>query len=488
MATASENLTIVVVGASGDLARKKVIPALFGLYCQGFLPTKFRIFGFARTAMTSEEFRARAVENLTCRYVPGESCAQKMDEFLARCFYVQGPYASRDSFLDLFQAMQAEEGDEPADRLFYLAIPPSVFLDVSRAIGDAGLVQCGDRRPWSRVVVEKPFGRDRASSDALVAQLGHVFTEGQTYRIDHYLGKEVIQNLLVLRFANLIFEPIWNREHVQSVQISWQEDIGTAGRGGYFDSYGIIRDVVQNHLLQIVALTAMEPPQSLNAQHIRDAKVAVLRSVPPVSRDQIVVGQYARTVRDGFDLPGYRDDSGVEDDSITPTFAQVLLHVRNPRWEGIPFLLHAGKAMDEKKTEVRIRFKNVPGNMFCSEGTCPAPNELVICIQPDEGIQLRVANKVPGLGMTLEQQSLDLNYHAAFNRVIPQAYEALLLDALRGDKGLFVRDDELSAAWDIFTPILKELESHRAIPEPYAIGSTGPDAAQRLRRAVQESV
>jgi len=376
--------------------------------------------------------------------------------------------------------MKAEEGDIPADRLFYLAIPPSIFLDVSRTIGDAGLVQCGDSGPFSRVVVEKPFGRDRASSDELVEKLGQVFTESQTYRIDHYLGKEVIQNLLVLRFANLIFEPMWNRDYVHSVEIAWQEDVGTAGRGGYFDSYGIIRDVVQNHLLQILALTAMERPRSLNAQHIRDAKVAVLRSVPPVSRDLMVVGQYQQTMRDGFQLPGYRDDQDVPDDSITSTFAQVLLHVRNPRWDGVPFLLHAGKAMDQTKTEVRIRFKSVPGSMFCQEGVCPAPNELVIRVQPDEGIHFRIASKVPGLKMALAQQSLDLHYHAAFSGVIPQAYESLLLDALRGDKGLFVRDDELAAAWDIFTPVLHELESQHVVPEPYAIGSRGPEAAQRL--------
>lgn len=478
MVPISANLTVVVVGASGDLARKKVLPALFGLYCQGFLPENFQIFGFARTEMTAEAFRTRAAEHLTCRYTPAKSCAGRMDEFLARCFYVHGAYASSPSFLDLFQAMHAEEGGLPADRLFYLAVPPSVFLDVARAIGDAGLVQCGASSPWSRVVIEKPFGRDRESSDELVRELAHVFSESQTYRIDHYLGKEVIQNLLVLRFANLIFEPIWNRNYVHSVQIVWQEQIGTAGRGGYFDSYGIIRDVLQNHLLQILALTAMEPPRSLKALHIRDAKVAVLRSVPPVRRDQIVVGQYQQTVRDGFELPGYRTDSGIRDDSITPTFARALLHIQNPRWEGVPFLLHAGKAMDEKKTEVRIRFKNVPGNMFCSDGACPAANELVIRIQPDEGMHFRITNKIPGLEMALEQQSLDLHYHAAFSGVIPQAYESLLLDALRGDKGLFIRDDELAAAWDIFTPILHELEEENVVPEPYAIGSTGPQAAQ----------
>jgi len=474
------NLTIVVVGASGDLARKKVYPALFALYCQGYLPAGFRVFGFARSAFTNEEFRAKIAENLTCRYAPGESCAERMSEFLGRCHYLAGDYASRDAFLDLFAAMQAVEGEPPVYRIFYLAIPSGVFLDVAHSIGGAGMVSCDPQRPWSRVVIEKPFGRDRESSDRLTEEMGRVFAEGHTFRIDHYLGKEVIQNLMVLRFANLVFEPIWNRDFVKSVHISWKEDIGVEGRGGYFDSYGIIRDVMQNHLLQILSLVAMEPPVGLQASHVRDEKVKVLRAIPPIELRDIAVGQYTAGRRGDRAVPGYREDPTVPPDSATPTYAAAVLRIRNRRWDGVPFVIEAGKAMNARINEIRIRFREVPGNIFRSADGAHDDNELVIRVQPDEAIYLRLVHKVPGLATRLASRNLDLRYEAAFSEIIPDAYESLLLDVIRGEKGLFIRGDELAAAWDIFTPALHELESRRAAPEPYAFGSGGPAAARRL--------
>jgi glucose-6-phosphate 1-dehydrogenase len=483
MVPPDRELSIIVVGASGDLACRKIFPALFSLYCQDLLPERLNIVGFARTPMTDEAFRARITEKLTCRYAPGASCADRMDAFLGRCRYVAGQYGSRDAFLDLFQVLQEVETERDANRMYYLAVPPSVFFDVAQAVGGAGLVRCGSTDPWSRVVIEKPFGRDRASSDTLTRQMGTVFRENQTYRIDHYLGKEVVQNLMVLRFANRIFEPIWNREHIRGVQVAWQEKLSVEGRGGYFDNYGIIRDVMQNHLLQIVALLAMEPPGKLDGHSIRDEKVRVLRSVPPVRLEDIVVGQYAGMTRDSRHFPGYTEDLTVPEGSLTPTYAAAALQVQNDRWRDVPFLITAGKALDAGVTEIRVHFRPAPGSLFGGETACPPPNELVIRVQPQEGIYFGIVTKVPGLGMELDVKNLDLSYTSAFSdAIIPDAYESLLLDVVRGEKTLFIRDDELEAAWDIFTPALKQMNEERVVPESYAFGGAGPDEAMELAR------
>jgi glucose-6-phosphate 1-dehydrogenase len=470
-----ETLSIVIIGASGDLARRKIIPALFALYCQNLIPGPFRVFGFARTAMTHEAFRQMASEHLTCRYVPHSRCEDRMAEFLSRCYYQEGQYDLADSLLDLYRALRTEEGSVRAQRMFYLAVPPAVFLGVARAIGNAGLVECGGGEGWSRVVIEKPFGRDRATSDILVEEMGRVFREDQTYRIDHYLGKEIVQNLMVLRFANLFFEPVWNRMFIEQVSIAWSEEQGIGSRGGYFDGYGIIRDVMQNHLLQILALMAMEEPTHYDARAVCDEKVRLLRSIPPLTVDDVVIGQYRATERKGQVLPGYRQEVQVPPDSRTPTYAAVRLKINNRRWEGVPFLMTAGKALSHRTNEIRVRFRAVPRNIFCGpEGTCLEPNELVIRIQPDEGLVLRLMNKVPGLGMELAPTDLNLRYAAAFPVQIPDAYECLLLDVLKGDRSLFIRSDELAVAWDIFTPVLHALEERRVEPLPYAIGSEGP--------------
>ncbi len=480
MAEQSDRLSVVVVGASGDLARRKIFPALFALYCQGLLPEHFRVFGFARSKLSDEEFRARIMQHLTCRYTPGESCAQRMEEFLSKCCYMSGTYASRDSFLDLFQLMREAESAAGTNRFYYLAIPPSVFLDVAHAVGDAGLVGCGTDDPWSRVVIEKPFGRDRASSDQLTHSLARVFSEEQTYRIDHYLGKEVIQNLLVLRFANVVFEPMWNYRFIRKIEIVWKEDIGLDGRGGYFDRYGIVRDVMQNHLMQILALVAMEPPSRLESARIAAEKVKVLRCVAPLQAHELVLGQYRGAVRGGRRIPGYLEDPGVPDNSTTPTFATARLRVDTPRWQGVPFAITAGKGVDAQMTEIRIHFRDVPGNMFSHRVGRPDANQLVIRVQPDEAIYLSLANKVPGMGLKLTTRNLDLQYKEAFSELIPDAYESLLLDVIEGDRSLFIRRDELEAAWDVFTPVLREIESLRTAPQAYDFGSPGPAATEAL--------
>lgn len=474
-------LGIVVVGASGDLAQKKVIPALFALFCQGYLPADFHLYGMARSEFDHEGFRRKIAENLTCRYTPGEaSCADRTEAFLSRCFYCQGQYSSSDSFLDLFQFMREQEGAGPVNRIFYMAIPPSVFRDVAHALGDSGLVACGDRDEWSRIVVEKPFGRDRQTSDILNQEMQKVFTEDMTYRIDHYLGKEIVQNLLVLRFANLIFEPLWNQTYIQSVHIRWAEPVGVGQRGGYFDGFGIIRDVMQNHLLQIVSLLAMERPVRFDAGAIRDAKVQLLKEIAPTSLDDLVVGQYGAS--ESGRQCAYVAEPAVPADSLTSTYAAALLKINNPRWKNVPFLVEAGKALDERINEVRIRFRSVPEVLWGDQAPQVEPNELVIRIQPDEAITLKIMNKVPGLDLKLARTDLNLRYQSTFNALIPDAYECLLLDVIQGDRNLFIRADELAAAWDIFTPVLHELESQKTVPEVYPYGSAGPEAGRSLAR------
>ena len=473
-------LSIIVVGASGDLARKKIFPALFALYSQDLLPDDFNIFGFSRTHFTDAEFREKVAEKLTCRYTPEHSCADKMEKFLSHCFYAAGSYDSRDSFLDLYEVMRKSESSTTCNRMFYLAIPPSLFDDVARSIAGAGLVACNSGEPWSRVVIEKPFGRDRESSDALNKEMDKVFSEDQTYRIDHYLGKEVVQNLMVLRFANLVFEPIWNRDHIDKVCIDWKEDIGIDERASYFDEYGIIRDVVQNHLLQILSLVAMERPLTADADHIRDEKVKVLKCIKPLALSHVKIGQYVTGEHNGSTHPGYLEEKGVPSDSTTPTFAASSIMIDNERWQGVPFIVTAGKGLDDRVSEVRIHFKSIATNIFCGDDSCLPTNQLSIRIQPDEAIYLKIVNKEPGLNKGPIECDLDLKYQSEFQTEIPDAYECLLLDVIEGDKSLFIRADELAAAWDIFTPVLHELEASALKPDNYTFGSTRPFIAKDI--------
>jgi len=413
--------------------------------------------------------------------VPEEKCEEKMNTFLSRCFYQSGAYDNPDSFLDLYQMMRAQEGNAPANRLYYMAIPPFLFLKVSKALANAGLVNCGDTvEGWSRAVIEKPFGHDRPSSDELVEQMAEVFSEDQTFRIDHYLGKEMVQNLMVLRFANLIFEPIWNRQYVDHVSITFKEDFGVEDRAGYFDQYGIVRDVMQNHLLQILALVAMEPPRQYRSREIRDAKTAVLKQLRVLTRDHIVLGQYEAATVKGQKRKGYLEEEDIPADSHTPTFAAGVFHIENERWKGVPFMMQAGKGMDTRLAEIRITFREMPRNVFPSQPEPFARNELVFRVQPDEAVYLNIVNKIPGQGMVLAERSLNLLYQSAFDQVIPEAYESLLLEVIRGDKSLFIRKDELAIAWDIFTPILHEIDQAPIHPEGYPYGSATIDGARRL--------
>ena len=465
---------IVICGASGDLARKKVIPAVFSLYCQGCLPDDFIIAGFGRSDLNDKSFRELIVQNLTCRYTPEHSCSERMQEFLARCYYVQGFYNSPDSFLDLYMRLKELTASSVQNIIFYLAVTPDVYVDISRSLAAAGLNTCSpaDREPWMRIVVEKPFGYDRASSDKLAEALSLVFSEDQIFRIDHYLGKEVVQDLMVLRFANTVLEPIWNRHYVSSVDIIWKEKAGIEARGSYFDNYGIIRDVIQNHLLQLVALIGMEEPASIAASDVNRAKIALLKAIAPVQIEDVILGQYTASEANGVKRLGYRDEANVRPNSKTPTFASCVLNIGNDRWDGIPFRILAGKALDENIAKITICFRVNPGNIFCGVGQCPATNNLTIIIQPDPSINLYITHKEPGQAIKLVESPLDLQYVAGFNKQIPEAYERLILDVIGNNRTFFISTAELAASWDVLTPLLKEIEAKDIQPCGYPFGAS----------------
>eukprot|EP00276_Gloeochaete_wittrockiana_P008277 CAMPEP_0184656812 /NCGR_PEP_ID=MMETSP0308-20130426/16771_1 /TAXON_ID=38269 /ORGANISM="Gloeochaete witrockiana, Strain SAG 46.84" /LENGTH=495 /DNA_ID=CAMNT_0027094099 /DNA_START=162 /DNA_END=1649 /DNA_ORIENTATION=+ len=478
-----EYTSVIVVGATGDLAHRKIFPALFALYTENHFPKNFQVVGFARSNLSIPDFKFKIAEKLECRSkIAPDVCGLEKGRFLKKLFYVAGSYDSEEAFgvLDEFLA-KGERDWNPAgvhNRLFYFSIPPSVFLSTARGIS----ARARSKNGWTRCIVEKPFGKDRHSSDELSQGMARLFAEEAIYRIDHYLGKEVVQNLMVLRFANLIFEPIWNRSTVQSVSITFKEELGVEGRGGYFDEYGIVRDVMQNHLLQLLALIAMEPPVSLDAEDVRDEKVKVLRCAAVLTADDVLVGQYGP----GNGTVGYTEDKTVPKGSITPTFAAAVIRVRNRRWDGVPFYLMCGKGLDGRLAEIRIRFNPVPGNLFADlSGVSGLPNnELVIRVQPGEAILLSIVNKIPGLSTKLDNKELDLEYKQTFKGAeIPDAYERLILDVLHGDKSLFIRSDELEAAWDIFTPVLHYLEATKAQPVTYPFGSKGPEEAVKAFRA-----
>ncbi|EFJ23968.1 hypothetical protein SELMODRAFT_150322 [Selaginella moellendorffii] len=458
-------LSIIILGASGDLAKKKTFPALFHLYCQGFLPShQVKLFGYARSKLIEEDFHRRIGGHLADS---GKYPADLVTKFLELSTYISGAYDDDDSFRKLDKIISDYEAgkDEPPRRLFYLALPPSVYPLV------AGMIHknCMNKRGWTRIVIEKPFGKDLKSSEELSDQLGSLFSEEQLYRIDHYLGKEIVQNLLVMRFANRFFVPLWNRDNIANVQIVFRENFGTDGRGGYFDEYGIIRDIIQNHLMQVLCLVAMEKPLSLSPEHVRDEKVKVLQAIQPIQDSEVVIGQYE----------GYRDDPTVSDESLTPTFASVVLRIHNERWDGVPFILKAGKALDTRKAEIRVQFKDVPGDIFkCKK---QGRNEFVMRLQPSEAMYMKLTVKQPGLEMSATQSELDLSYRQRYQDVvIPEAYERLILDTIRGDQQHFVRRDELQLSWEVFTPLLERIEAGKIPVIPYKQGSRGPPEADKL--------
>jgi glucose-6-phosphate 1-dehydrogenase len=470
--------TIVIFGASGDLTSRKLVPALYELHRKRRLPEPTRIIGFSRTPFSHEAWREVLAES-TARHVAGKFDRPAWEAFAPSIFYHPGDVSRADDFVSLKAFLEALEGDEAATRVYYLATAPQSYRPAIGHLGEAGLAlpTNGPRR----VVVEKPFGSDGASARALNEAVHQVFSEGQVYRIDHYLGKETVQNVLVFRFANAIFEPVWNRNYIDHVQITAAEEVTVGRRGAYYDSAGVLRDMFQNHLLQLLALTAMEAPARFEADAIRDEKVKVFRAIRPMRPDEVAAG----TVRGQYRQ--YRDEPNVPPDSQTATFAGVRLGVDNWRWQGVPFYLRSGKAMSCRSTQIVIQFRQPPHMVF--EGAARGPrqaNRLVIQIQPAEGIQVQFQTKVPDAGMQLRLTDLDFRFQEEFAAGIPDAYQRLLLDVMLGDASLFARSDEVEVAWGIIDPIAQTWVE-QGEPELclYEAGQWGPLASTEWMRRQQ---
>ncbi|CAJ0937723.1 unnamed protein product, partial [Mesorhabditis belari] len=468
----------VIFGASGDLARKKIYPTLWWLYRDDLLPKNVHFVGYARSDLTMEKIRDSFEKNAKVR----DNEKDKFEAFLKQNTYIQGSYDKVESFKKLqeFNDDLQKRTKQPVNRLYYLALPPSVFAEVTQHLKEA-CMDYGDS--WTRIIIEKPFGTDSDSSAELSKHLSSLFKEDQIYRIDHYLGKEMVQNLMTLRFGNRLFGPSWNRDHIASVVITFKEDFGTAGRAGYFDTSGIIRDVMQNHLMQVLTLLAMEKPVSLNAEDIRDEKVKVLKSMPPVELKDVIVGQYVANPDSAHPeaKAGYLDDKDVPNDSVTPTYCMAVLKVNNERWDGVPFIMKCGKGLDEKKSEVRIQFREVPGDIY-APGELKR-TELVIRVAPNEAVYLKLMTKKPGMDFGVEESELDLSYNSRYHGVrLPDAYERLFLEVFMGSQINFVRSDELEHAWRVFTPLLQQLEKEKVKPVQYKFGGRGPVEADELSR------
>jgi len=457
--------TIVIFGASGDLTQRKLVPALHSLACEGHLPDGVRILGIARSAYTDEAFRERLYEGVEAYARKGPQACQLWGGFADRHSYLQGGYDDPDTYRNLAERLRAWDKQDgvAGNHLFYLAVPPVLYPLIVEHLGKAGLNR--SEGAWSRIVIEKPFGHDFASARALNDHIHHVFNEEQIFRIDHYLGKETVQNILTFRFANAIFEPLWSRAYIDHVQISVAESVVIGRRAGYYEDAGILRDMVQNHLLQLLTLTAMEPPSAFNARSLRDEKVKVLQAVRPPAAADVVFGQYA----------GYLGEEGVAPGSTTPTYTAMRLFIDNWRWQGVPFYLRSGKGMKRKFTEITLQFKRVPHMLF-PENEDLSPNHLSICIQPDEAIHLTFETKRPGAGMRTAPVHMDFSYAQDFGAgALPEAYERLLLDALQGDASLFARADEIERAWQLIDPL-----TQRTDPHTYKVGTWGPAAADDL--------
>jgi len=481
-----EPCAVVIFGATGDLAHRKLVPALYNLAVTGHLPAAFGIVGMAKSELAQHDFVRGMRESVgkfsRTKPIDGEIWA----DFANGMRYVSGSFDDPNAFARLRAAL--EELDKSrgtrGNRLFYFATPPSAFPTLLKQLKGAGLINPPNDSRFTRVVIEKPFGHDLASGRALNRLVLETCDERQVFRIDHYLGKETVQNLLVFRFANSIFEPIWNRRFVDHVQITACEDLGVEGRARYYEEAGILRDMIQNHVLQLLCLTSMEPPVAFDADAVREEKTKVLRAVeafetPEQVARNVVLGQYTAGSIGGKDVPGYHEEKDVAPGSRTPTFVGLRLSVRSWRWDGVPFYLRSGKRMPKRATEIAVHFQPLPHSLFGEGAT--QPNELIIRVQPEEGIALRFSAKVPGERYRPRTVSMDFRYGSTFGAVAPEAYERLLLDAMRGDQTLFTRRDEVEAAWKIADSILKVAESPESPPpNPYRAGTWGPPEADQL--------
>jgi glucose-6-phosphate 1-dehydrogenase len=479
--------TLVLFGAAGDLAHRKVIPALYQLWRTNLLPHEFVVLAIGRRSYTDDTLRAefRASLEKYSRVLPLDESAWR--SFSSRIRYQRMDFDDGAGYDELVTTLEAIDKEQitPGHRLYYLATQPSAFAEIVAQIGRVGLDHEHHDGGWRRIVIEKPFGHDLNSAIRLNREVGKVFRESQVYRIDHYLGKETVRNLLVFRFGNGIFEPIWNRRHIDHVQITVAESIGVENRGAFYEETGASRDFLQNHLLQLMSLVAMEPPATFEADALRDEKVKVIRAIAELSPDEIrtdvVRGQYGPGWVSGKPVVAYREEPEVNPESETETFVAARFEVDDWRWSGVPFYLRTGKRLPKRSSEIAIQFKEVPHRLFRDSSSEPDPNLLAIRIQPDEGIMLRFGAKVPGLGIDVRSVTMDFTYGSAFTVDSPDAYETLILDALLGDASLFTRADEVEGAWARVTPIIDTWADEDAPAFPnYEAGSWGPDAADEL--------
>ncbi len=498
---AKDPFTMVIFGASGDLARRKLIPALFHLQGSGYLPERYALIGFSRTPMTNEAYRDVMRKALGEVVKDGGEQIADDDPLIASLHYHGGDADKPESFQSLKAMIEAIESERslPGNRLFYLSVAPELFTIIVEQLAAAGLIHGKNDKAWSRVIIEKPFGHDLESARVLNVAVTKVLDESQIYRIDHYLGKETVQNILSFRFGNSIFEPLFNQKYVDNIQITVAETLGMEGRrGAYYETAGALRDMVQNHMLQLLALIAMEPPSALDAQSIRDEKVKVMRALDPLTRKEVaastVRGQYGVGEQDGNVVKGYRQEEGVNPKSTTEAYVALRINVDNWRWAGVPFLVRSGKRLAKRVSEIAVVFKQPPMHLFQQfddtmdevVAARPKSNLLVMRIQPDEGISLSFACKRPGIKVQLDEVHMDFFYGRAFQQRSPEAYERLLLDALRGDASLFTRSDEVDYAWRFITSIH---EGWASLPPPqfpnYYPFTDGPDEANRLLEGTQ---
>jgi glucose-6-phosphate 1-dehydrogenase len=484
--TVPQPCAIVIFGATGDLTHRKLVPALYNIAADGEMPPAVAVIGFARRPKTDDEFRAE-MEEATRKFSRQAVRDEVWDGFARSLFYHQSEFQDLDGYKKLAERLDQldQESGTRGNRLFYFATAPEQFETIIENLKQAGLnnARAGS---WARVILEKPFGTDLASAQELNRVVEGAFSETQTYRIDHFLGKETAQNILVLRFANAIFEPLWNTRYIDHVQITAAETLGVENRAGYYESAGALRDMVQNHLLQLLCLVGMDPPTDLRADSIRDEKVKVVRSLrrfqPDEVRTEVVRGQYAVGAINGKPVAGYREENGVDSNSQTETYVALRILVDNWRWADVPIYVRVGKRLPKSGTEISVHFKRAPQVLFNRESQVIEQNVLAIRIQPDEGVSLRMQAKVPGTSFRIESVKMDFHYGTSFGKASPEAYERLLLDAMAGDPTLFARRDEVEQAWAFIDPIEKAWAEKEKAPKlcTYPAGSWGPEEADEL--------